>query len=443
MRPCRVHLCCLSLSFLAGMGCGPQAGGGDGETTDDPSPTPDMGDSGSETSGDTSTGDPAACGDGVIDQGEWCHERVVIENEYTERMLRIMPGFDEAGAFVLWSGLHLVSVKAEDAGVAFHSYYEGPAGNYRPNGRVFPAQIAPTEHGRVDYIYWSPEIPTMGSVCLSANVFPGPERTHEGRALPIRELDCDRDGVLIPVSLGEGPDAFFAVDEATGLAAFYEPVDLGEWSPFDIGVHVATASTVDTIPLCQAYLAAAGNAMDLVEDVFVLGQNCADGGNSILTTYRPSPSGMVIAEKELDVTAPANIEAMELVDIDGDLLDDIVLAGEGVVEFYLQESDGTFAKQEVPGVDVVGFVPRETASPPPMEPIVRIQTGEFDASPGLEVVVPVLDGISILSSSGVVVRSETFEEPILGFAATDINGDSLADIAVLHPDKITFLLSRV
>ena len=428
--------------LLSGAACGPSSGSsssggdgnGDGEVGGE-DPPPDVG---AEGSTGESTGATGGCGDGIIDEGEWCYERHEIINEHTDRMLRVMPGLDEANeAFVLWSR-GLVSVTSDGSEILFRKYYEGSGGVYQSNGEVFSTRIEATDQHRADYVFWLPEA-GISNECLSAFVLPGPSRTPTSN-LSIHQLECDRDGVLAPVGFEGAPDGFLGLDETTGLAALYKPEPLDGWSPFEVGVYVTPTVTFDA-PACQSFLSAPGKSADGEESVFILGKGCADDAGSILMKYSAVSEGTSIEEELFDTAIPADVQAIKMADLNGDHADDVIMIGDGFAQVQLQNPDGTFQPAPAPDVAVSGFVPYEAATPAPMEPIHRLQTGEFDNSPGEEVVVHTTDGLAVISHTGDSVHTETFDLPVTGFAAADINGDSLSDLAVLHSDRITFLLS--
>lgn len=442
-----VRLRGLCLTLLAPLACGARTSQTDSADTGSSGVAPDLGSSEAESTGGSSGGVEPGCGNGLIEDGEWCYERVSATNEYTNRPLRVMRGFEGTReTFVLWSN-GLVSIAPtgpSSTGLDFRQYFEGSAGVYQSTGHVFPAQIGPSEQKRADYVFWTPEPVTSDSAshCLSAFVLPGPEREHENRELSLHELDCARDGVITPVRLGGALDGFFAVDESTGLGALYSTENLGDFSPFDVGVHLKIEATLDGLPQCERYLARAGNpSATNIEEVFVLGQQCVGTPQPLLLAYRPDEPGFDLVEREIPVSFSGNASSLALVDLNGDQRDDLVLAGESFVHALVQTNDGDFVSLELPSVDVEGFVPIETSSPPPMQPIVRVQAGTFDAAAGSELVLPVKDGVSVVSFSGEVLASELFDQPVTGFAAADINSDTLSDLAILHPDGITFLIS--
>ncbi len=453
--------------------CGPTAkvpSEGD-EDSGDEAPKTDVGSS--STSAFESTGEQATstgpvvtgCGNGVIEDDEWCYEQHILDDVLPEadELFRVHRGETvTADVFAFWSLLGFHSIAFDEQSqppFLLQQFYESPGG-YNPGSRLFAARFSSREHYGQDFFHWEPELTNVGAPSSAMQAFwlvPGPDRADEpsGASLRLLELIQSRDAFLIPIDVdSNGNDEFFAIDPTSGLAGlyFYNPSTTEppspDWKPFEgAGTALGLRQSLDAISPCILRSATGGDLNDDgFDEAVIVADTCpiaADDGVEFIV-FRSDGRGMFEPKPDvISLFSPGPIKSLQLADVDGDNLPDIVFAGDGFLHALVNDGNGAF---EVPtplvGVPESFFDNQFNESPfLEEETVLPLGSGHFSGSEAEDVVFPTGDGVSIASLG----RENVVEFPGVGalfdFAVADINNDGLDDVAILHEQDLVIWLS--
>lgn len=304
------------------LGCGPSSHEPSGVDDDHAS------DSSTSTGGRaTTTGFEPGCGNGVVEEGEWCHEQYLLDDILPDakELFRVAHGTTRGpDVFILWSllGFHSIAFEPEQTpAFTIRQFYEVPGG-YDPGSRLFAARFSLPEDSGLDFFHWEPEPTNVGAPSSgSQNVWlvPGPDRVDEpsGFVLELAGLNQARDAFLVPIDVDDnGTDEYFAVDPTSGLGALYhynptstEPPS-PDWKPFESGAVLGLRKPIDAITDCVIRAAEGGDLnLDGLDEAVVLADTCpaesdaaaemvvfeADGQGTLdpdPAFLRPGPSGL-------------------------------------------------------------------------------------------------------------------------------------------------------
>lgn len=432
------------LGAIALFGCGPGASqpsnGGD-----------DAGHSSTETSaGDhSSTGDESegtaiapGCGNGVLEDGEWCYERTVVNKGSLEGvdLYRIAAGAD---GFVIWSGSGFTALPPTQAELLLETqpFYAAPGG-YAASSVLLPAKLSTDGVGRVDFLHWAEDVGSVefpDNACQRIWVVPGASRPPPDTVSgtdgehAVVDFECARDSFFVPIDVdGQGaPDSFFALDTYSGLGALYRRLAVYPGRPKYVDVELA--QPIPQATSCTFTMARAGDVNgDGFEDGVGLGRDCPEGSSSqVLVFLADAQGGLRTDPLAFEIPVEEPVLSLEVSDLDGDDHDDVIVAGDEFAAVLRGQSNGLAQPVELTGEPTSILAPSRPEVPEEVR-YLPVSVGQLDEHPELEVVLHTNGGLSAVSADGTPLG--TISEPTASYAVFDINMDGLGDIGLISSD---------
>ncbi len=206
--------------------------------------------------------------------------------------------------------------------------------------------------------------------------------------------------------------------------------------PMEIAARPTQA--IDVLTLCEQAVAVQAGDFDGdgLEDIAVLATACPGTEARLERLFADGSGGLALAQGH---DLQSTFSVLEVVDLDGDGLDDVVLADQGALEVRLAASD-----HSEPLVSEARPEPFFGVVEEPLKkedrPRVHLGFGQFDDTPELEIVVRESSGLSIVSLTRGVLH--TIDMVATSYAAADLNADGLADVALIEDDRLMVWLSE-
>lgn len=430
--------------------CGPQAsttsGNNDGTGNANgsmPTETPTA--TGEQSSG-SETAHVVECGDGLLEEGEWCFDRLSIDivTLGLEQAFRVIATPD---GLIVWgdNGFSLLSLADGEPAFEEPPFYDRA---YSPGATIYPAKLTTLGTGQPDLIFWSPVDITPGIdpslrpqfVYLS----PGAQRPEPGSDFAIHEisdLDYARDDLVAPIDFdGENRDEFFAYDRHSRLGAIYHGPSPAIDRPSGFSVEVIELLD-NQLPCPPAAIHTGDFDNDGREDGVVVAPGCPAHEDTTLYVFSgESERPLNPAPSSLPLPLQGDTFTLYVYDFDGDGPDDLVAAEPGRL-LLLRGSPNGLQNIEPLDANPVEVVINGPAHIKGSErPLLSLATGQFDTKAEVEILVNTNAGITVVSSESGVVGE--FPDPAGSFASFDINADGVGDVALIVDEQVVVYRSN-